>query len=60
MYLYRFFDTALIIGTHLLYFVPICKHIDVVVAIIEYLQYYGGQFMFNQEYGMCITLFLQL
>ncbi|XP_025267525.1 uncharacterized protein LOC105255216 [Camponotus floridanus] len=47
---HRFFDTALIIGTHLLYFVPICKHIDVVVAIIEYLQYYGGQFVFNQEY----------
>lgn len=59
MHLYRFFETATIIETNLFFFVPICKHIDVVTAIIEYLNYYGAQFMFNEQYRMCVNNFMQ-
>lgn len=56
--MYRFFETATVIETNLFLFVPICKHIDVVTAITEYLNYYGAQFMFNQEYSMCDNIFV--
>ncbi|XP_029662820.1 uncharacterized protein LOC115235290 [Formica exsecta] len=46
----RFFETATIIEANLFYFVSICKHVDVVTAIVEYLNYYGAQFMFKEDY----------
>lgn len=53
LYLYRFFETASIIEQNLSLFASLCKHIDIVTALVEYLNYYGAQFMFNEEYGMC-------
>ncbi|KAL6429063.1 hypothetical protein ACFW04_008095 [Cataglyphis niger] len=46
----RFFNAATIIEANLFYFVSICKHVDVVTAIVEYLNYYGAKFIFNQDY----------
>ncbi|XP_050456117.1 uncharacterized protein LOC126853942 [Cataglyphis hispanica] len=46
----RFFNTATIIEANLFYFVSICKHVDVVTAIVEYLKYYGAEFILNQDY----------
>lgn len=57
MYLYRLFNTATIIEANLFYFVSICKHVDVVTTIVEYLNYYGAEFLFNQDYGMCDIIF---
>ncbi|CAL1681681.1 unnamed protein product [Lasius platythorax] len=53
----RFFETASIIEQNLSLFASLCKHIDIVTALVEYLNYYGAQFMFNEEYDEAETVY---
>ncbi|XP_029155564.1 uncharacterized protein LOC114928495 isoform X3 [Nylanderia fulva] len=43
----RFFETASLIKKHFKAFVAFCEHVDVVTALIEYLNYYGAKILFE-------------
>ncbi|XP_029155560.1 uncharacterized protein LOC114928493 isoform X2 [Nylanderia fulva] len=43
----RFFETASLIEKHFKAFVAFCEHVDVVTALIEYLNYYGAKILFE-------------
>lgn len=54
--IYRFLKVASVMEKNLSLFRSVCKHVDIITTIIEYLNNIGMQLMFDNKYGNVVFI----